>query len=228
MTDTASTATTTYGEGVKWILAIAAAAIGGAFLHLKEIKEETIWVQALLSLSLAAFVYSIWTGMYYLLWLNTVPLARDRIKAHQEELATVPETNTAKRAEIEGRIGQQQGTIKLSETTMPSWYRQYTYSFSSALVSATLALILSLALSIIHKHPAKNDRAQQGATNHETPVSHPHYSLVSSAVHRTAKGREAHTFLINDETGDLWQMMCDRDGRVILQKVTRIDTVVSK
>src|ERR1700758_1219505 len=108
MVDTASSnATSTYGEGVKWILAIAAAAIGGAFLHLKEIQQESIGVQVLLALSLAAFVYSIWTGMYYLLWLNTIPLARDRIKAHQEELATVPTTDTAKRAEIESDITKQ-------------------------------------------------------------------------------------------------------------------------
>jgi hypothetical protein len=121
MVDTSSSATGTYGEGVKWILAIAAAAIAGAFVHLSEIKQESIGVQGLVALSLIAFVYSIWTGMYYLLWLNTVPLVRDRIKQNEEELTAVPITDVAKKAEIEGRIAKQKETIKISETAMPSW-----------------------------------------------------------------------------------------------------------
>lgn len=217
MVDTSSSATSTYGEGVKWILAIAAAAIAGAFVHLSEIKQENIGVQGFVALSLIAFVYSIWTGMYYLLWLNLVPLAHDRIKQNEEELAAVPNTDVNKKAEIEDRIAKQRETIKISESTMPSWYRHYTYSFSTALVLATVALLLSLVMNAVSK------KASIVGGDHQT-ISHSHYSLALSAVHATGKGREAHTFLINDETGDLWQMVCDQDGHVAFQKVKRIDT----
>lgn len=53
MVDTPSSATSTYGEGVKWILAIATAAIAGAFVHLSEIKQESIGVQGFVGLSLS-------------------------------------------------------------------------------------------------------------------------------------------------------------------------------
>jgi hypothetical protein len=221
MVDTSSSATGTYGEGVKWILAIAAAAIAGAFVHLSEIKQESIGVQGLVALSLIAFVYSIWTGMYYLLWLNTVPLVRDRIKQNEEELTAVPITDVAKKAEIEGRIAKQRETIKISETAMPSWYKHYTYSFSTALVCATVALLLSMVMN------AASEKATKASGDHNT-ISHPHYSLALSAVHATGKGREAHTFLINDETGDLWQMVCDKGGHVAFQKVKRIDTPLAQ
>jgi hypothetical protein len=217
MVDTSSSATSTYGEGVKWILAIAAAAIAGAFVHLSEIKQESIGVQGFVALSLIAFVYSIWTGMYYLLWVNTVPLVRDRIKQNEEELTAVPNTDVAKKAEIERRIAEQTETIKISESAMPSWYKHYTYSFSTALVCATVALLLSMVMN------AASKKASNVGVEHQT-ISHSHYSLALSAVHATGKGREAHTFLINDETGDLWQMVSDQGGHVAFQKVKRIDT----
>lgn len=155
--------------------------------------------------------------MYYLLWVNTVPLVRDRIKQNKEELAAVPNTDVAKKAEIERRIAEQTETIKISESAMPSWYKHYTYSFSTALVCATVALLLSMVMN------AASKKASNVGVEHQT-ISHSHYSLALSAVHATGKGREAHTFLINDETGDLWQMVCDQGGHVAFQKVKRIDT----
>jgi hypothetical protein len=155
--------------------------------------------------------------MYYLLWLNLVPLTHDRIKQNKEELAAVPNTDVNKKAEIEDRIEKQRETIGISESAMPSWYRHYTYSFSTALVFATVALLLSLVMNAVSK------KASIVGCEHQT-IGHSHYSLALSAVHATGKGREAHTFLINDETGDLWQMVCDQDGHVAFQKVKRIDT----
>jgi hypothetical protein len=84
--------------------------------------------------------------MYYLLWLNTVPLIRDQIKQYTEELTALPNTDVTKKAEIEVRIAEQRGTIKTSKTAMPSWYKHYTYSFSMALLCATLALLLSMEM----------------------------------------------------------------------------------
>ena len=108
-------------------------------------------------------------------------MVHDRIKQNEEELTAVPNTDVAKRkAEIEDRIAKQRETIKISESTMPSWYRHYTYSFSTALVLATVALLLSLVMNAVSK------KASIVGGDHQT-ISHSHYSLALSAVHATGK-----------------------------------------
>ena len=104
---------------------------------------------------------------------------------------------------------------------MPSWHRYYTRSFSAALACATLAIFVSMysAATAKRREPVKTDAGKIIAQPHVT-----HYSVVYSAVHAVGKNRkEAHTFLMNDETGELWQMVCDAGGRVVFRKVVRID-----
>jgi hypothetical protein len=234
MAETPGSATGTYGEGVKWILTIASAAIAGAFIHLKEVEEQIIPVQALLALSLALFVYSIWTGMNYLLWLNTVPVVWDRLREYREELLKLKANaapDLAKESELQGRIEKESKIIKVSEEAMPPWHVRYTYSFSAALACATLAVLLSMLVNVAapkNKDEKKADVTQGGASAHIANEGKAHYSLVYSAMHATSKGREAHTFLMNDETGELWQMVCDGPGHVVFQKVARIETNLAK
>jgi hypothetical protein len=35
------------------------------------------------------------------------------------------------------------------------------------------------------------------------------FTITQSAVHKPRKGMEAHTFLLNQQTGEVWQMVCD-------------------
>jgi hypothetical protein len=50
------------------------------------------------------------------------------------------------------------------------------------------------------------------------------YTMTQSAVHRTAHGMQAHTFLLNQQTGAVWQMICDQKGNVVaFQRVKRLD-----
>ena len=233
MADSPSNPTGAYGEGVKWILAIAAAAIAGAFLHLKEIEEQNIWTQALLALALALFVYSIWTGMYYLLWLNLVPVAFERRKANREELKLLETpTGDGKKEEPDDQIKElnrlidhDTETIKLSGNAKRAWHKHYTYSFSAALTFATLGLLLSIFLNAIAPKAKAKDRADATGSKraHVAKGAGTSYNVVYSAVHATRNGREAHTFLLNGKTGELWQMMCDSNGRVAFHKVPITD-----
>jgi hypothetical protein len=47
------------------------------------------------------------------------------------------------------------------------------------------------------------------------------FAVAYSAVHQTNHGREAHTFLINESTGELWQMVCAPDGTVAFTQIQR-------
>jgi hypothetical protein len=45
------------------------------------------------------------------------------------------------------------------------------------------------------------------------------FVIVQSAVHRTAHGREAHTFLLDQEKGATWVMTCSTQGVVEFDRV---------
>jgi hypothetical protein len=45
------------------------------------------------------------------------------------------------------------------------------------------------------------------------------FVVVQSAIHQTAHGREAHTFLLDQEKGALWIMICAKRGTVEFRRV---------
>lgn len=219
-----------YGETVKWILAIASGAIGAGFLHINEIEAQAVWVQGLLALSFIAFVLSVWSGMYYLLWVTTVPVVRQTLgeyKAAIQELRDPNGSDAEKKAELESKIKIEEKKVSDAKDAMPGWHKFYTYAFSAALACSALALLSGLVNHALAKGHSVDDGCKKDVADHggsQTPQHFTHYSMVYSAVHRTAMGhREAHTFLMNDETGELWQMVCDGTKRVVFQKVPRIE-----
>jgi hypothetical protein len=61
-------------------------------------------------------------------------------------------------------------------------------------------------------------REQQAAA---VPPSPP-YDIVQSAVHTTRHERKAHTFLVNKDSGEVWQMLCHKnDDQVEFHKIHR-------
>jgi len=47
------------------------------------------------------------------------------------------------------------------------------------------------------------------------------YAITYSAVHQTNHGREAHTFLVDETTGHLWQMRCTTDDTAQFKRIQR-------
>lgn len=54
------------------------------------------------------------------------------------------------------------------------------------------------------------------------------YAVAYSAVHQTNHGREAHTFLVEETTGNLWQMRCTPDESVEFKGVQRDGALPAK
>jgi hypothetical protein len=49
------------------------------------------------------------------------------------------------------------------------------------------------------------------------------YVITQSAVHRTNHGMEAHTFLLDQVTGTIWQMVCQKGDQVAFREIQRMD-----
>lgn len=219
-----SAASGTYAEGVKWMLAIAAAAIGGAFLHLKEVEEQIHWVQVLLGLSLVLFVVSVHFGTQYLLWFITGSVTRERLafseaQLRREQSPRNPSPDPARVQELGAEIAQARALLRSYPQNATAWHRVWKHSFPAAFLFA----IAGILLAMWHKAHAQPEAPKPGPA----PVScacppapvQSRFTVVYSAVHATRKGREAHTFLLNQQTGELWQMVCAPGGRVTFERV---------
>jgi len=80
-------------------------------------------------------------------------------------------------------------------------------------------LFLAGVLLLWCKHtPLKVDAAPAVVTPAEVS---PRYAIALSAIHMTNHGREAHTFLINQSDGKLWQMVCSPDGTIAFNEVPK-------
>jgi hypothetical protein len=113
-------------------------------------------------------------------------------------------------AEQSARTQEQKDATK----EMPSWYLFFTVPFYAGVLIAVGVLCAGVVLP----HRAADDAKTR-------PVAEPlRFAITQSAVHPTKNGREAHTFLLNQQTGELWQMICDRQGKFTAwQRVPRLD-----
>jgi hypothetical protein len=80
--------------------------------------------------------------------------------------------------------------------------------------------VVAMAIFAIYqaKHPA--------AAKTESPavaITPDHYEIAYSASHKTGHGQQVHTFLLNQATGDIWQMVCAPDGMVSFRQLKRRD-----
>jgi hypothetical protein len=217
MTETSGGAIATYGEGVKWLVGISASAVAGGFLHVKEIEEQSLVFRVLIAGAMLLFSISIWGGINYLLWLNALGGHKERIRENREELLRASVIDGEK-AELQDGIDRSKARIRLSEKTMPSWHRLYTFTFVGGLMIATV----SICFALIYRAPmnAVQNRSEEKSTNQVQPNPAPRFHLAYSAVHQTAHGKEAHTFLLDDQTGSLWQMICvGKDDEVAFRPV---------
>jgi hypothetical protein len=221
MAETSSSAIGTYGEGVKWLVGLSASVVAGAFLHLKEIDGQPLYLRILIAAALILFFVSIWSGINYLLWLNAVGADRERIKESREELrGSVTEKE---KLELERRIDRSKGRIGVSETAMPPWHQLYTYTFAGGLAISMLSITLALIVAPTPRGEPQSEKNPSLSKNEVAIAPTSRFHLGYSAVHQTSHGKEAHTFLVDDQTGRIWQMMCMSKDEVTFKQVHRTD-----
>ncbi len=207
-----------YVDAVKWMVGLSGAVFAGIFLHSEQITQRPLGVRIFLALVLGALGMSILGGVGYLLWLNRMR----RVKEHLEEIkgalaapVTTPdrdETNrlTAKKKELTEELNG-------SDEAMEGWFQLLLKPFFVGSVFGILAFCVSVAWPY---QAAKKEEEKK-----TVPVAVPlHFVMTQSAIHRTKNGMQAHTFLLNQQTGEVWQMVCDTKGQVIaFRRVPRFD-----
>jgi hypothetical protein len=199
-----------YADGVKWLVGISGAAIGGAFTQYEQTWHQPLWVRGLLALDVVLFVISIWAGVNYLLWINAVRRAKERISEIDSKRTALGEiASEEKKRELDNDEKTSNAKLTKASQQLPGWHKAYSYSFSVAVLIAAGILFIAIARPIPKPEAAESPQR---------------FTIVLSAVHSTSHGRQAHTFLLDQKTGDLWQMSCDPQGNVVaFRRVSVLD-----
>jgi hypothetical protein len=227
MADSAQDAAAGYIDAVKWIVGISSALLAGAFLHPELTVGWSLWGKVALVGVLLLLGASIVGGVVYLLWLNRIRRRKERIAEIDKELlapVVIPDVQRAN--ELREEKCQLMKEENASKGTQTFWYWAFilTFLFGGAIG------IITFCAQVVYGQKPKDDCKKdcrdkccddQGAAT--TPDSR-RFTVVQSAVHKTAHGMQEHTFLLDQQTGEIWQMICDQKGAVVaFQRVRRLD-----
>lgn len=209
----AEDAATSYRQGIVWVVGMSAAAAGGAFLHYEQAGNLPLIGKISFIVLVALFLLAVWSGVNCLFWLF--------FKVSKEEKANRLEENHS-----QNRISNQDYTSQLTEMQpdldearkkSKMFHNIMLWTFAPAVLLSGILLgcaTLSAAAPVEKKGPC---------TPEDKCVTQTRFAVVQSAIHQTAHGKEAHTFLLDQKKGFLWIMTCAKRGTVEFHRVQTFD-----
>lgn len=209
-----------YIDAVKWLVGISGAVLAGVYLHPEMLTGLPLRGRVYLAVVMFLFGMSIFGGVVYLFWINRVRRRKERIAEIEKEQSApvvVPdrEKGNQLREEKETLIEEE----KRSQRLRAIWFAVFTGAFYLGSLMGLIMFCVQVAFAEKHDDCKKKDC--EGKTVLVDPLR---YTMTQSAVHRTGHGMQAHTFLLDQTTGEIWQMICDQKGVVVaFQRVKRLE-----
>lgn len=176
------------GQSVNWLVGLSGAALGGALLKFDWLLKLSPVAKVAVLIASFWFLLSILIGVYYAFQLLAV-------KARKDELAAL-KTQTPAPAD---------GTIQHAQAAVDKAFlkaRKFHYGTMFTFGLAGLTTIFALAVGLFSPEPPKE------------PVRKNKYAITTSQVVLNGRVSHSHTFLLNQETGEVWEVVC-RSGKLV-------------
>lgn len=194
-----------HADGVKWLIALSAAGLGGAAALLEKVQVQPQAVKYFFVLTVAALAASVLLGcVYYFRLISAANTYETALRKH------VAVGNQADLFDPEASAD-----VTKAKNSYRAIYPWVSSTFFAALFLIAIGLILA---TLFGAAPQKTSGKDAEETAESAPLAD-HFSLFSTGG-LTPKGlRHNHTFLLHDNQGHLWQMICEKNGRVRFVKV---------
>jgi len=184
------------GLGVNWLVGISGAAIGGALTKLEWILKLPTCGKVVFFIAAFLFLVSMIAGVFYAFELFS--LKQRKLDLEQERAKTPPDPAAVSNAEK--RLKRANGkTALFHNSTMGSFFL------------AGVAAVISIFAVLFACPPIPTPAAKTAATNH--------FVLRNVPVHLRGKVSHSHTFLLNQQTGEMWLMQCRADKSVEFKRI---------
>lgn len=209
MAEENKTGAATYSQGVNWLVGLSAAVVGAAFLHYADLVRFSTPTRIALLAVVLLFLSATYAGVNYAFWLFHI----EEQRAHKERLlktirdlaATATEQDTS-----QNELNAVNGKLKNATPWVRRFHTLLLWSFSLGILIS--AGVIGYVLIVgVNPETEKKDTRTFGR-----------FAVVQSAVHRVPHGREAHTFLLDQDTGSLWMMVCKQPNEVEFRRVPRV------
>jgi hypothetical protein len=194
-----------HADGVKWLIALSAAGLGGAAALLEKVQAQPGEVKGFFALTVAALAASVLLGcIYYFRLISAANIYETALRKH------VIAGNQAHKFDPDGNT---------DVTTASNRYRAVYPLVSTTFFSALILIAFGLIFGALRGAPPSKGDDEKITGSAETAPPADRFSLFSTEVRLPKGSRHTHTFLLNDNLGHLWQMLCEKDGRVRFVKV---------
>jgi hypothetical protein len=167
-------------------------------------------------LAVAAFSVAVYYGVHYIFYLNEV--------ANQTERATLIE-KALQGASDEQKQKLSAQAAEANEAIDKAWQNvgdAHDYSIPAFGTGMALSVLLLGFAMIAGPLPKPGEAGTQNFISAPAPSATPAFEITQSAIHATGHGREAHTFLLNKNSGEVWRMICRKPDEVEFQRVHRV------
>jgi len=182
-------------QGVNWLVGLSGAAIGGALVRFDWLQKLPNSAKGSFLLAACFFFASILCGVYYVFQLFAV-------RRYKEDLDRVESQWPPDETQA------QEATNELERVQTRARTSQHLTILMFFLAAVTSVVALGFAL--FWARPVA-----------ETPVQN-QYLITTSKPHLTGRFMHSHTFLLNQQTGEIWEMTCRKDGTVEFRRVRKI------
>ncbi len=190
-------------QGVNWLVGLSGAAIGGALAKLDWILKFPDSGKFAFLIATLFFFLSIVFGVFYAFQLFALKQLKQKL---EDEKSKQP------RVEKDKDVQEAHAKLVKANDKVKRFHNCTMVTFAGAGIATLFCLYFVLFYSTKPPVPPK-----------PTPVASNHYILTNAPVHIGGRLSHTHTFLLNQQTGEVWVMTCRPDQTVAFRRVHKLD-----
>lgn len=188
------------GQGANWLVGLAGAAVGGGLAKLDDLKAFPLFGKRAVLGATFCFMGAIILGIFY--YFETLEVAQAKEKLDKAEAAQSPDNQKVEDA----KKARKEANDRLSI------YHYGSLIFFSLASMATFAGLCDVIFAATKEPPRP-----------PAPPPPNHYSMVNVPVQAGGRVTHSHTFLLDEQTGETWLMICQpNDKTVEFRRVRRL------
>lgn len=183
-------------QGVNWLVGLSGGAVGGALLKLDWILKFPAGAKWVFVATTVCFLLSIFFGVFYAFELFALAQRKESLSRLSDSTPKGSEEETGKAKE----------KVESAAAKVRRFHHSTFASFAAASVLSIVVLLL-----VLFRCPA---------CDAPPPPLAAIYAITSTPVDFDGQSARTHTFLLNQQTGQVWEMRCN-GGSVEFRQVLR-------
>ena len=185
-------------QGANWLVGLSGAAVGGALAKLDWVLKFPKWGKIGFLVASLFFMVSILVGVFYAFQLFALRTRKQKLDEEK-----------AKQAPVQADIDAAKEKVSLANKKVAKFHYLTMATFAIACF-ATVSCLGAVLFQPAASPPPKPSSVAQNS-----------YTLTNLPVHIGGRLSHSHTFLLNRQTGAVWQMTCQKGTLVEFHRVLR-------